>query len=736
MKLLQFIARHHQQNDGTSTQWRRVHTPTLLQMEAVECGAASLGIILGYHQRFIPLEELRVACGVSRDGSKASNILKAARNYNLQARGLKKDVQGARGMEPPYIAFWNFNHFVVVEGFAKDKVFLNDPAVGPRIVHETEFDLAFTGVVLEFRKMPEFRKGGSRSKVIPALLRRLERNWAALGYVVTATLALAIPSLILPVFSRVYVDDVLVGGKRNWLKLLLIAMAATALIKGLLTFLQQHMLLRMSTKLSLSSSARFLWHVLQLPMEFFSQRYPGEVASRVQLNDRLATLLSGDLASNLANLLFIGLYAAVMFRYDVVLTSIGVIAAALNLIVLQYISRQRKDQNLRLLQERGKLIGVSMSALQMIETVKCTGAESDYFARWAGYQAKVVNAEQDFGVSSHMLSLLPPFMTALTAVAVLGIGGMRVMNGVLTMGMLIAFQMLMASFMEPVNRLIDLGGTLQEVQGDLSRLDDVLNYRRDPISSLPQRSQSEATEHRKLEGFLELRDLTFGYSRLEPPLLTNFSLSVKPGQRIALVGGSGSGKSTVAKLVAGLYEPWHGEILFDNLPRAAIPREVMANSLALIDQDVFLFSGSIRQNLALWDESLSEVTIVKAARDAAIHDDITSRVGGYDSQIEEEGRNFSGGQRQRMEIARALATNPRLLIMDEATSALDPSVEKIIDDQLRKRGCTCLIVAHRLSTVRDCDEIIVLDAGVVIERGTHDQLMARDGYYSKLVKAD
>lgn len=705
-------------------------------MEAVECGAASLGIILAYYRRFVPLEELRVACGVSRDGSKASNILKAARNYGCLAKAYKKDLDTLKELAPPYIIFWNFNHFVVVNGFGKGKVYLNDPAVGPRVVTDDEFDLAFTGVVLVLQRNSNFSRGGSPQRVLPALLSRLTGSRLALGYVVIATLALAIPNLVIPVFLKVYVDDFLVSGKQDWLKPLFLAMWLTIVIKALLTFLQQRALLRMEIKLSLTSSARFLWHVLLLPMEFFSQRYTGEVTSRIQLNDRVASLLAGDLASSIANMLFIGLYCILMFRYDKTLTWFGVVAAMINLFALRYISRRRKDQNVRMLQERGKLLGVSMSALQMIETVKSTGSESDYFARWAGYQAKLANAEQDLGFSSHVLSSIPVLLTSITAVAVLGIGGMRVISGVLTVGMLMAFQALMSSFIEPVNRMIDMGGLLQETQGDLGRLDDVLNYPRDLVASRSHSPETTSLAPQKLEGYLELRDVSFGYSRLEPPLLKSFSIKLKPGQRVALIGGSGSGKSTVAKLVAGLYQPWAGEILFDGKLRSEIEKSVLTSSIGMVDQDVFMFEGSIRQNLTLWDTVIGDSRVIRAAKDAAIHDDIITRVGGYDSLLEEEGRNFSGGQRQRMEIARALTYDPRVLLLDEATSALDPQVESVIYDQLRMRGCTCLIVAHRLSTVRDCDEIVVLEAGVVVQRGTHEEMLQVDGPYSRLVKAD
>lgn len=713
---------------------RRARTPTVLQMEAVECGAAALAMVLAYHGRIVPLEELRLACGVSRDGTKASNVIKAARRYGLVARGFSLEPDRLGALPRPMIVFWNFNHFLVVEGFGKGRVALNDPAVGPRTVTQEEFDQSFTGVVLTFEPGPAFVKGGQRRNLVAALRARMRGAAPGLLLAVLASLALVAPGLAIPSIIRTFIDTYLVRGVSASVVPILAAMAVATALTAALTWLQQTTLKRLEARLALGGASRFFWHVLRLPVSFYTQRYGGEIGARVAINDSIADLLSARLATTLLSVVMVGFYGALMFSYDPVLTMLSVAIVVLNLVALRAVARRRADGSQRLIQETGKLMGTAMNGLQMIETIKAGGAEADFFTRWSGYMAKVENARQSLAVATLVPTLAPALLAALNAVAVLSVGALRVIDGQLTIGMLVAFQTLMAGFIGPVNNLVQLGGALQDVEGNLNRLDDVLRAETDP--QLDQPALPAPDQPARLAGYLELRGVSFGYSRLDPPLIANFSLSLRPGDRVALVGGSGSGKSTVARLVAGLFAPWEGEILFDGQPRAILPRALIQSSVAMVDQDIFLFEGTVRENLAMWDTSIAAPALVQAAHDAAIHGDIAARPGDYDSPVEEGGRNFSGGQRQRLEIARALATDPSILILDEATSALDPLSEQMIDGQLRRRGCTCLIVAHRLSTIRDCDEIIVLERGQVVQRGTHDELIRSPGPYAQLIAAE
>ncbi len=715
----------------------RVKTPTVLQMEAVECGAASLAMILAYYGRFEPLEKLRDACGVSRDGSKASNLLKAARTYGLEAKGFRLEPNEIFEKRLPVIVFWNLYHFVVLEGYKNGVYYINDPGSGPRKVGAEEFSDSFSGVILTFAPTADFKKGGKPFSLVDGLKKRLPGLETALVYIVLVSLLLVIPGLVVPSFLRIYIDYVLVKGMSGWMQPLLVGMLVTALLQAALAWLQQHYLLRAETKLALTSSTKFFNHVFALPIRFFTMRQAGEISNRVQLNDKVATIVAGDLSSNGLNVLLIIFYALMMFRYDVVLTIVAILIAALNGFALSFVSGRRIVLNQKFQQDNGKLLGTTFYGIKTIESIKATGSEQDFFSRWSGLFANMVAGRQTLEVSTVFLLAIPPFLQTAGNIAILSAGGLRVMDGELTMGMLVAFQSLLLSFLAPVNQMVTLGQKLQEASGDIQRLDDVVNNEAtlvDDDDEINHAAIIGSAKHEKLSGFVELKNVTFGYNPLEPPLITDFSLKLAPGARVAIVGGSGSGKSTIAKIVAGLFEPWSGEVLFDGKPRSETPRRVLVNSVGMVDQDITLFEGTISENIAMWDTTLPQQEIARAAEDAAIHDVIAARTGGYQGVLSEGGNNFSGGQRQRMEIARALATDPSILILDEATSALDPATEMVIDGNIRRRGCTSLIVAHRLSTIRDCDEIIVLEYGVVKERGTHSSLMATDGVYAGLIK--
>ena len=713
---------------------KRVRTPTVIQQEAAECGAAALGSVLGYYGRVVPLEELRVACAVSRDGVNAANVLKAARRYGLEASGIRTEPSGLAKSPILPMVFWNFNHFVVIEGAGPRGVWINDPAVGPRRVSWDEFEGSFTGIALEFKPGPEFRPGGSRQRLLPALAGRLSVVAAAapLALCVIAGFALAIPGLIVPAFLKIFVDLVLGEGQDHLVVPLVIGLLAAALAQAGLTWLQQVVLVRLSSKLLLSMSTRFMRHLLRLPVGFFLQRFAGQLATRVGLNAQVAAVLSSQLATTLLSLVSAAIYAVAMLVIDPLLGAVALTLAAGNVLALRAVSRRRRDVNVVLVTETGKLGAVSMAGIQAIETIKANGSEDDFFGRWSGQQAKVVNGRQQLGVATQVVSTVPTLLAALSGAAIITLGALRVIDGTLSLGSLLALQSLAISLTVPIQSLVTFGETLQETEGNLATLDDVLRYP-------PETTEGKAAPDdgpTRLSGRLEFDEVSFGYSPLAPPLIDRLSLVVEPGHRVAIVGPTASGKSTVTRLAAGLYRPWSGRVLLDGVPRDELPPDVVAAAVTLVDQEINLFEASVRDNITLWDTTISEQAVVGAARAASIHDDVTLRTGAYGRRVAEGARDWSGGQRQRLEIARALAPDPALVVLDEATSSLDPIVEREIDEALRARGCACLIVAHRLSTIRDCDEIIVLDQGRVVQRGPHDELMAAGGLYAELVTSD
>ena len=715
---------------------KRVYTPTLLQLEAVECGAAALGMILGYHGQYVPLTDLRRKCGVSRDGSKASKVVQAARSYGLQAKGFSKDLEALKALDFPYIVFWEFNHFLVVEGMDKQWVYLNDPAAGHRRVTLEEFNHGYTGVVLAMAPGPEFKKGGQRSSLIPGIKERLRSQWATVLFCLIAGLLLFLPNLAIPVYTSVFIDQIVLGGRVSWFRPLLALMTGTIVVLALLKIVEQLYLRRLKIALTAQFASHFFWHLLKLPMSFYAQRYPGEISYRTTANQRVAENLSGKLASTIIALFTMVFYFAVLLYYNVLLTMIGVLFALLNFAALRALYKRRLEANMRLAQDSGKAAAIAMTGIESMETLKASGMEGGFFAKWSGYYTKSAVAQQEMEAAHLSLGVLPTLLEGLSMMLILIIGGFQVLSGNMSIGMLVAFSGLMHNFLAPVNELVNLGDIVQELQGDLLRLDDVLRnpviVRNDQEDAVPLGTMSSV----RLQGDIEVANLEFGYSPLDPPLIKDFQLKIRPGQRVALVGGSGSGKSTLAKIITGLYDPSAGEIRFDGVPRAQVNSAILANSISFVDQDILLFEGTVRDNLTLWDRTVADESIRRACRDACIDDVVQALPGGLDATLQEGGTNLSGGQRQRLEIARALVNNPSILVLDEATSALDAESEFTIMENIRQHGCTCILVAHRLSTIRDCDEIIVLRYGEIVERGNHQSLWEKEGYYAKLIHTE
>ncbi len=709
--------------------------PVVIQMEALECGAASLAMVMAYYNKWLPLEQVRIDCGVSRDGANAKNIMKAARSYGMTAKGFRYEPEALREKGKfPCIIHWNMNHFVVCCGFRGRYAYINDPAKGSFRIPMEEFDRSFTGICIFITPSDTFEPGGKKKSMLAFARRRLRNAGTAIAFLLLTTILGYFFSVLNPAFSRFFIDRLLTGENRELLLPFIGVMSAMGILQVLVSSIQAINTLKINGRLTVIGCSTFMWKVLKMPMEFFSQRMAGDLQQRKETNGQIAATLIHTVTPLALSAGMIIFYLAVMLSYSPLLTLIGVATIVINLFIGQIISQKRLNITRLQTRDAGMLASTTVSTMRMIETIKATGAENGIFSLWSGYQASLNSAVAMYTNINVYLGMIPALLTELANDAVLVLGIFLIMGGKFTLGMTLAFQSLLTLFMNPAMTMISAGQTIQEMRTQMERVDDVMEYPEDTL--FRDTPPDDETDYGKLSGKIELKGITFGYSRLNEPLIQDFSMTIKPGSRVAFVGASGCGKSTLSKLISGLYQPWSGEILFDGKPISEIDRSIFTGSVAVVDQDIILFEDTIANNITMWDDSIEDFEMILAARDAQLHDDIMKRDGGYRAMLTEGGGNLSGGQRQRLEIARVLAQDPSVIIMDEATSALDAKTEYELVKAVKDRGITCIIIAHRLSTIRDCEEIIVLDKGKVVERGTHEELYTQGGVYSELISND
>ena len=707
-------------------------TPVVMQMEMLECGAACLTMILHYYGYYAPLEQVRIDCGVSRDGSNAKNIVRAAKHYGLATSAYRMEPEALKEEGTfPCIIHWNFNHFVVCNGFKGDKVYLNDPGRGSVKVSMEEFDESFTGICIIPTPGDSFEPNGSKKNIFTYTLARLKGTGTAIAFVVLTMIISSLLEIINPAFSRIFMDRLLTGINPDWVIPFILALAGINIIQLLVDWIQAVYTLRIDGKMAIYGNTSYMWKVLRLPMEFFSQRMAGDIQSRQMTNASISKQIVNTLAPLFIDSVMMVFYLIVMCRYSLMLTALGLISVLINGLVSRIIANKRVNISRVQMRDAGKLYSTTASGIEMIETIKSSGAENGFFAKWSGYQASVNTQNVRFAKVNEYLGIIPQAVSECTSIIITVMGVYLTIKGQFTVGMIMAMQGFLQSFMGPANSLAGVGATLHEMTTSMERVDDVMRYETDSYCDV--NIEGDDKTFNKLSGMISLKNVTFGYSKLAEPLIEDFNMELTPGKSVAFVGASGCGKSTLAKLISGLYRPWSGEILFDGKPIDEYDHSVFRGSVAIVDQDIILFEDTIAENIRMWDSSIEDFEVILAARDAQIHDDIIKRENGYQNKLTEGGKNLSGGQRQRIEIARVLAQDPTIIVMDEATSALDAKTEYEVVKAIKDRGITCIIIAHRLSTIRDCDEIIVLDEGHVVERGTHEELYKNGGYYTSLI---
>ena len=706
----------------------RVAVPTVLQMEVTECGAASLGMVMAHYQKFVPLEELRISCGVARDGSTARNVFAAARGYGMKARAFRREPEELKSLTFPLIIHWRFYHFLVLEGWYPGGWYLNDPAMGPRRCDEQEFDECFTGVVVELTPGDDFVPSGSRPGVLGRLLAAAGNVVPILTYVGLLALLLLVPTLVVPQIVRLFGNQ-LAGAAGLVASVAVVGLLMAVGVQAALLWLQGSLSVKLATKVSVRLGSAMVYRLLRLPAAFHAQRGAAALTQRAVLADQLSIGVSALTVTAATGILTSAAGAAALVIVDPATGALAIVIALVAAWAMEWTMKRSRDEAARVVRESVEVGAVMSSSLNQIESIKASGSEDGIIARGLAAQNRLLDAQQRIGVRSLLLRLLPSVLTGAGTVLVSALAAWRVMQNAISPGTFLAILTLAAVVIAPLAQVVIALDMAQTLRATLDQVDDVLDTPEDPEFSAVPNGELPAV----LRGDLRLRNVTFGYSRRSPAVISNLDLHIAPGHRVALVGPSGCGKSTASKLVTGLYAPWSGELLIDGRPRGEHARDVLTDQIALVDQDVTVFAGTIRDNVTLWDPTVPDEDVRAAIVDAQLGPDIARRPGGLDAVLTEGGADLSGGQRQRLEIARALVRNPAVLVMDEATSALDPLTEQAIDEAVRRRGITCLVIAHRLSTIRDSDEIVVLSTGVVVERGTHAELMSAGGSYAALV---
>ena len=714
-----------------SNRFSGFRTPSILQVEHTECGVVSLAIVFGYFNKWFSIEYLRDACGVSRDGSNALNLIKFAKDVGFDAHAYSLELEDLKELGSfPMIIHWKFNHFVVLEKIKGKKYWINDPANGRQVLDEREVDESFTGVVLTFQPDETFTPSGNPPSWVKSLVHYAGEIKYGLLLATALGLALVIPGALLPILSIIFIDYVLVQNFKDWLPVLLGGIGVLAVLQFLLNYLQQTITLVFQTRLSIALNSRLISKSMNLSLAFFSQRSASEVAGRSQLVDQLSALITGPLGKSFIGLLTAVVYWFVMFYFDTKLSLIVLGIAAVNLLYFSWQIGRVRELNQAITRESSLNTGEQLQALQLLPEVKISGLEKNLLAQLIGRKTKLLNETNRLTVKRSIIESLPTFLNSGSYAIILFFGGHEVIQGNMTFGVLVAFQGLVMQFLGPIQQMLGHFTDIQETQGSIDRIDDIFSQNDDSIKN---NNDEEQVRGLITYPLLELKNITFGYQKLQPPLLENFSLTIEPGKWVAFVGASGSGKSTITRLVSQLYKPWSGSISLGGVPIETIDGKDFSQYITFVDQKIVLFNATIAENLSMWNSSITFEQLTKAAKVACIHEWIINRPTGYSHKISEDGTNISGGEKARLEIARALTVEPTLLVLDEATAGLDPSTENTLLQSIRQNCSGGIIISHRIEPVSICDEIITFENGKIVQRGSHNDLMNdQDGLYARL----